>query len=161
VAKADATSCLKAGSVDKIAIVLALQNMENVAGVLKECARVLKPGGAIYAVMNHPAFRVPKESSWGWDEKEKIQYRRVDRYLSELKIPIEMHPGTRAGDKTLSFHRPLQFYFKALVKAGFLVSGFEEWNSHKKSEEGPRAAAEDLARKEIPLFLCLVARRKS
>jgi hypothetical protein len=38
------------------------------------------------------------------------------------------------------------------------VTMLEEWNSHRKSEPGPRAKAEDLARKEIPLFLCLVAK---
>jgi hypothetical protein len=33
----------------------------------------------------------------------------------------------------------------------------EEWESHKKSQPGPRAKAEDQARKEIPLFLYLEA----
>jgi len=51
----------------------------------------------------------------------------------------------------------MQYYFKALNKAGFAVSLMEEWNSHKKSQAGPRADAEDIARKEIPLFVCLMA----
>jgi ubiquinone/menaquinone biosynthesis C-methylase UbiE len=158
VARADALPFLKKGSVDKAAIVLALQNIENVASVLRECARVAKQNGSLYIVLNHPAFRVPKESSWGWDEKEKLQYRRVDKYLSELKVKIQMHPGEKPSQYTTSFHRPLQYYFKALNKAGFSVTLVEEWNSHKISQEGPRAKAEDVARKEIPLFLCLVAR---
>ena len=62
--------------------------------------------------------------------------------------------------KTVSFHRPLQVYIKALTKAGFVVSRLEEWISHKKSGSGPRQAAEDTARKEIPLFLCIEARKK-
>ena len=157
VGSADAMPFIKDKTIDKAAIVLALQNMESATGALGECARVLKPGGRLYAVLNHPAFRVPKASSWGWDEKEKVQYRRVDRYLSELKVPIQMHPGGSPNQHTTSFHRPLQYYFKALNKAGFAVTLMEEWNSHKKSQEGPRAKAEDVARKEIPLFLCLVA----
>ncbi len=157
VARADALPFLKNGSVDKTAIVLALQNIENVASVLRECARVAKKGGMVYIVLNHPAFRVPKESGWGWDEKQKVQYRRIDRYLSEMKVAIQMHPGDKPRQHTTSFHRPLQYYFKALNKAGFAASFMEEWNSHKKSQAGPRAAAEDMARKEIPLFLCLVA----
>lgn len=156
VAKADRLTFVKDKSIDKIAIVLALQNIENIAGVFRECARVLKSGGALYAVLNHPAFRIPKASSWGWDEKEKKQYRRIDKYLSEAKIPIEMHPGDKPNETTLSFHRPLQFYAKALHKNGFSITGLEEWNSHRKSEPGPRAKAEDTARKEIPLFLSLV-----
>jgi ubiquinone/menaquinone biosynthesis C-methylase UbiE len=159
IARADEQSFIKDGAVDKVAIVLALQNMENTAAVTQECARVIKKGGDLFIVLNHPAFRVPKESSWGWDEKEKVQYRRVDRYLSELKVSIAMHPGKTSTSYTTSFHRPLQSYFKALGKAGFGVVAMEEWNSHKKSELGPRAAAEDIARKEIPLFLCLVGKK--
>jgi ubiquinone/menaquinone biosynthesis C-methylase UbiE len=160
VAEANKLPFLADGSVDKVVIVLALQNMEDIAGVFRECARVIKPAGSLFFVLNHPAFRIPKASGWGWDEKEKSQYRRVDRYLSELKVSIDMHPGQKSGGgQTLSFHRPLQSYFKALGKAGFGVIGMEEWNSHKKSEPGPRAAAEDRARKEIPLFLCFVCRK--
>jgi ubiquinone/menaquinone biosynthesis C-methylase UbiE len=157
VAPVDALPFIKDRSVDKVAVVLALQNIEHVAGALRECARVMKKGGLLYIVLNHPAFRVPQESGWGWDEKEKKQYRRVDRYLSELKVKIRMHPGDKPSQYTTSFHRPLQFYFKAFNKAGFSVALMEEWNSHKKSQAGPRSAAEDVARKEIPLFLCLVA----
>ncbi|MDR3582378.1 MAG: class I SAM-dependent methyltransferase [Candidatus Pacebacteria bacterium] len=159
VAMADSLPFLGAGSIDKAVIVLALQNIDDMGAVFRECARVIKPGGMLFFVLNHPAFRIPKASGWGWDEKEKVQYRRVDRYLSELKVPIDMHPGQKSGGgQTLSFHRPLQSYFKALGKAGFGVVGMEEWNSHKKSEPGPRAVAEDRARKEIPLFLCFVCR---
>ena len=160
VSSADALGFLEKGSVDKVAIVLALQNIDNVAGVLKNCSNILKNVGMIYIVLNHPAFRIPKASSWGWDEREQVQYRRIDRYLSEAKIEIDMHPGEKRGERTISFHRPLQYYVKALSKAGFSVSALEEWNSHKKSQPGPRAEAEDKARKEIPLFLCLVARKE-
>lgn len=159
VSPADDLSFLKAQSVDVVVSVLAIQNIENMDGVLKECARVLKPNGRLLFVMNHPAFRIPKESGWGWDEKMKQQYRRVDRYLSEMTARIEMHPGADKTIKTVSFHRPLQFYFKKFFKNGFAVTRFEEWISHKKSQKGPRAIAEDRARKEIPLFVCLEAKK--
>lgn len=157
VAPADNLNFLSAGSVDKIAIVMAIQNIENVAGVFKECRRVLKPAGKLFLVMNHPAFRVPKASGWGYDEKNKIQYRRVDAYLSESKIKIQTHPGGKPSEYTISFHRPLQFYFKLLGKSGFRVSRLEEWNSTRKSQAGPRAEAENKSRKEIPLFLFIEA----
>ena len=110
-------------------------------------------------MLNHPAFRIPKESSWGFDEKAKVQYRRIDRYLSDIKAKIDMHPGTKRSEQTLSFHRPLQAYAKALFKQNFSVRRLEEWSSDKKSEKGPRADAEDRARKEIPLFLALEAQK--
>ena len=157
ISPADKLSFLKDKTVDTITIILAIQNIENVSAVFKECARVLKDGGKIFMVMNHPAFRVPKESEWGYDDKRKIQYRRIDQYLTESKNKIEMHPGQKGSDYTISFHRPLQYYFKLLSGSVFAVSKFEEWISNKKSGSGPRQAAEDRARKEIPLFLCLVS----
>ncbi|MCR4398015.1 MAG: class I SAM-dependent methyltransferase [Firmicutes bacterium] len=144
-------------SVDKIAIVLALQNIEDLNGTFGECRRVLKPSGRMFLVVNHPAFRVPGDSSWERDDDERIQYRRVDRYLSESRVKIFMHPGASPADYTLTFHRPLQSYFKSLFKSRFLVSRLEEWISHRTSKAGPWAAAENRARKEIPLFLFIEA----
>jgi len=157
VASADRLNFLANQSVDKIVLILAIQNIENVKGVFEECSRVLKSDGRLFIVMNHPAFRIPQSSSWGWDEQSKIQYRRIDRYLSEAKVKIKMHPSDESSEYTLTFHRPLQFYFKLLAKAGFAVTRLEEWISHKQSQQGKRAAAENLARKEIPLFLFIEA----
>lgn len=145
------------GSFDAVACILAIQNMKNVAGVFEESFRALKKGGRMLVVMNHPVFRIPKASSWGFDEIKKVQYRRVDSYISESEAEIAIHPGSDPETSTTSFHHPLQFYFKALRKAGFLVSRLEEWNSQKKSQPGPRADAENRARKEFPLFLVLEA----
>ncbi len=146
-------------SVDAVTIILALQNIKNVDGVLAECARVLKKDGSLFLVLNHPAFRAPKASSWGWDDKELAQYRRVDGYLSEWQTEIEMHPGQKKSEKTVSFHRPLQWYFKMLRKNGFAAAKLEEWISHRQPTKGPRFAAEDKARKEFPLFLFLEGKK--
>lgn len=155
ISPADNLPFIQNNSVDTIVVVLAIQNIENIDGVFRECNRVLKQGGRFFIVMNHPVFRIPKESSWGWDEKLKMQYRRVNKYLSEVNAKIVMNPGARSSVHTVSFHRPLQLYFKKFSKNGFAVTRLEEWISHRKSEKGPRADAEDRARKEIPLFLCL------
>ncbi len=158
VAPSDRLRGVPDASADKAVVVLAVQNIDDVKGTFAECRRALVPGGRLYLVMNHPAFRVPKSSSWGWDRKG-AQYRRVDKYLTEGKVRIAMHPGDEPELSTVSFHRPLQFYVKALAKNGFLVANLEEWTSHKKSDSGPRAAEENRARREIPLFLFLEAVR--
>ncbi|MFA5987946.1 MAG: methyltransferase domain-containing protein [Candidatus Paceibacterota bacterium] len=144
---------------DKATIVLAIQNIENVAGTFSECSRVLKKDGQLFIVMNHPSFRIPKKTSWGWDEKLGIQYRRVDSYLFESQTQIDMHPGEKRREFTITFHRPLQYYVKHLAKAGFAIVGLEEWNSNKVSDSGPRAGAENTARKEIPMFMTIIARK--
>ncbi|TXH02779.1 MAG: class I SAM-dependent methyltransferase, partial [Candidatus Moraniibacteriota bacterium] len=75
-------------SYDLAISILALQNMKDAAAAIKEMARAVKVGGKIILVLNHPAFRIPRQSSWGIDEKNKLEYRRINRYLSPLEIPI-------------------------------------------------------------------------
>jgi 2-polyprenyl-3-methyl-5-hydroxy-6-metoxy-1,4-benzoquinol methylase len=138
------------------ACLLAIQNINPIAPVFRGVARLLKPMGRLVLVMMHPCFRGPKESSWGWDERAMVQYRRVDRYLLPRKIPIVTHPG-KGKDYTWTFHKPIEAYVKALRNAGLLIDAIEEWPSHKTSTSGPRAPAENTARKEIPLFLAIRA----
>lgn len=160
VAAAEQLDFAQRGSFDTIVAVLTLQNMERIEPVMREVARTLKPDGSFIFVLNHPAFRIPKRSVWGWDEEEGVQFRRLDGYLSASKEEIDMTPGASAKDKqyTYSFHRSLQDYMKALRGAGFAVVRLEEWISHRESERGPRKDAEDRARKEFPLFLAVEAR---
>lgn len=146
-----------ADAFDAAACVLAIQNIHPIGGVFMSVSRILKPMGRLVLVMMHPCFRSPKETAWGWDEADKVQYRRVDRYLIPRKSPIVTHPGKAAGQYTWSFHRPIESYVKALRKAGLLVDALEEWAGHKTSTSGPRAAAENVARKEIPMFLAIRA----
>ena len=131
--------------------------MHPIAPVFAAAARLLRPGGRLVLVMTHPCFRGPKETSWGWDAQRDVQYRRVDRYLVPRKTPIVTHPGSAPGGYTWTFHKPLEAYARALRGAGLLIDAIEEWPSHKTSEPGPRAHAENTARKEIPLFLAVRA----
>jgi ubiquinone/menaquinone biosynthesis C-methylase UbiE len=137
------------------ACVLAAQNIHPLQTVFEGVSRLLKPNGRLVIVMMHPAFRGPKETSWGWDEAGKAQYRRVDRYLLPRKTPIVAHPGKAPGVYTWTFHKPIESYVKSLRNAGLLIDALEEWPSHKTSTSGPRAGAENTARKEIPMFLAI------
>ena len=138
---------------------LAIQNIHPIAPVFEGVARALKPGGRFVLVMMHPCFRGPKETSWGWDEQQKVQYRRVDRYLIPRKAPIVAHPGRKKSPYTWTFHKPIEAYVKPLRTAGLLIDAIEEWTSHKKSDSGPRARAENVARDEIPMFMAIRAVR--
>ncbi|MEI7689268.1 MAG: methyltransferase domain-containing protein [Candidatus Nomurabacteria bacterium] len=153
---------LKDGSIDTIVVVLAIQNIENVGEVFAECKRVLKNDGRMVLVLNHPAFRVPQGSDWNFENG--VQSRIVSQYLSPSKIYIDMTPGEKNPKKkikTISFHRSLQDYVKLFSKNGFAITRLEEWISHKQSQTGPRQAAEDKARKEIPMFMCLEIKKIS
>ena len=143
---------------DGIASLMAIQNIENIDLLFKSAAHWLKPGKCFVVVMTHPCFRIPRQSHWGWDDEKKLEYRRVDHYLTETNVPILTPPFADSKSFTLTFHRPMQSYISALAQAGFGVDAMEEWISNKNSLPGKRSKAENRARKEIPLFLALRAR---
>ena len=155
VADARELTFLDEASFDGATCVLAIQNINPIQPVVEGVARALRPGGRFVLAMMHPAFRSPKETSWGWDGAKEVQYRRVDRYLLPRKSPIVTNPGKSADVYTWSFHKPIEAYVKALRNARLLIDALEEWPSHKTSAPGPRAAAENAARKEIPMFMAL------
>jgi SAM-dependent methyltransferase len=142
---------------DGATCLLAIQNIDRPESVFKNANQVLKNGAPLIVVMNHPSFRVPRQSSWGYEEARQIQYRRIDMYMSNLKIPILTHPGANSKIKTISFHHPLSFYINALGNAGFAVTASEELVSNRLSDSGPRAKAENRARREFPMFLAIRA----
>ena len=157
----DVTKSLKIekSDFDYVAIILAMQNIEKPDKVLKEAAAHLKKNGKLFLVLNHPCFRIPRQSSWGLDEGKKLQYRRIDRYMTPLEVPIQMHPSKKAqSKKTYSFHFPLSDMITWICEAGFTITRLEEWCSNKTST-GKHAKMENRAREEFPLFLAIEANR--
>lgn len=139
------------------AIILALQNVAEPEKVFLNLRPHLLPKGKFVIVLNHPCFRIPRQSAWGFDEATKMQYRRLNGYMSPQKIPITAHPSKEMqSEATLSFHHPLSDYFRYLSQAGFVVEALEEWCSDKVST-GKAARWENRARKEFPLFLAIKA----
>lgn len=140
-------------------LILCLQNMEKGEGAIENGRKHLKKGGKFLIVLNHPCFRIPRQSHWEIDEKAKLQYRRMNLYMSEMKIPIQMNPGQ--GEKsavTYSYHHPISAYTNWLGQKKFKILAIEEWISDKKSE-GAKAKMEDRSRREFPLFLAILAER--
>ncbi len=162
VSPSDELGELAPNSFDFVVCVLALQNIEKIRETLIAIQRVLKKDGQFVFVLNHPSFRNPKQADWHYDNDRKGQGRVVYEYMTQSKIKIDMTPGqlnTRKKEYTVSFHRPLQFFVKELIKNGFVINGMEEWISHKESEKGPRREAENKARHEIPMFMSVSARK--
>ena len=159
---ADATKGLPVpeSSFDHAVCILALQNMKDGEQAIHNIGSSLKEGGDFVLVINHPSFRIPRQSSWGKDETQKLEYRRVNRYLSPLEIPINAHPGLSDSALTWTYHAPLEYYVKAMKKAGLMISDLEEWTSDKMSV-GKAARAENRARSEFPLFLAIKAVKQS
>jgi ubiquinone/menaquinone biosynthesis C-methylase UbiE len=141
------------------ACILALQNISHPAPLLRTAFEHMKVGAPLILVLNHPCFRIPRQSSWGVDEQKKLQYRRIDRYMTELKIPIQTQPSKgEVSEQTWTFHHPISFFTAELKAAGFVIDQIEEWCSDKKSM-GKTATMENRSRQEFPLFITLVAKK--
>jgi SAM-dependent methyltransferase len=149
---------LDEASFDAVVFLLSLQDMDPLEPVLEGASWALRPGGRAVILLTHPAFRVPRQSGWGWDEGRKLVYRRIDRYLTPLPVPMKPYPGGE-GRTTRSFHRPLEMYVNTLSDCGFCIDRMIEAPGHRISTGAPSARAERLARDEIPLFLGLRARK--
>lgn len=140
-------------------VVLAIQNIENPHGVIENARDTLVEKGKLVIVMNHPSFRIPRQSGWDTNPNNKIQYRWINKYMSQIKIPIDMTPGSQSNKKlTWSFHRPLEFYTNLLRKNGFVIENIEEWVSDKTSV-GKKSKSENTAREEFPMFMTICARK--
>jgi len=144
---------------DAACFILSLQNMEHPEKALANAAKQLNPTGKLLLILNHPCFRIPRQSNWGFDSAAKLQYRRMNLYMTPQKIPIQTHPGKKGSAETISYHYPLSQYIDWLSHNHLSVTALEEWCSDKKSE-GAHAKMEDRARREFPLFLALLAEKK-
>lgn len=146
-----------AGAFDAAVFLLSIQDIDPLDDALASAAWALKAGGRVVLLMTHPCFRIPRQSGWGWDRGRRLRYRRIDRYLTPLAVPMKGYGGEQRRGFTRSYHRPLGAYVNGLSAHGLLIDGIHELPTHRRPEPGPRAKAEGAANREIPLFLALRA----
>lgn len=142
-----------------IVFLLSFQNMERGEMVIRNASKHLVNGGKIVLVLNHPAFRIPRQSSWEIDPKSKIEYRRINKYMTSQKIPINMNPSLKNSEFTWSYHYPISEIVKYLTDNNLVISNIEEWVSDKESI-GKNSKMENRARSEFPLFMAIVAKKQ-
>jgi ubiquinone/menaquinone biosynthesis C-methylase UbiE len=142
---------LAAGAFDGIVFLLSIQDMNPLDDVLQSAAWALRSGGRLVILMTHPCFRIPRQSGWEYDRERHLQFRRIDRYLTPLPVPMKSHDQ----GATISFHRPLSEYVNGLVSCGLLIDHLREVVTYKTGT----TRAEKRAHAEIPLFLGLRARK--
>lgn len=130
---------------DRAVYMFSIQDIDNHAEAILNAAKLLKPEGELIIFMLHPAFRIPRQSGWGKDEGRKLTFRRVDRYKTEVTIPL---PQRTARSEVTSFfyHRPLGSYTRALKDAGLYIKDLKEIYSSTKEPES-----------EFPHFLLIHA----
>ena len=131
---------------DRAVFMFSIQDVDNHRDALKNAALLLKPGGELVLFMVHPAFRIPRQSGWGTDAGRKLTFRRVDRYKTEVTIPLPQRTG-RGEVTSFFYHRPLGSYTLALKDAGFVIKDIKEGYSSTKGFES-----------EFPHFLLIHAK---
>ena len=145
---------------DAAACVMAVHDVADIGALFSNMSAALKPGGRAVVVLMHPCFRIPRQTHWGWDAAQKIQFRRIDGYRTPLQIPITTHPGKDTGEQTMFHHRSLTELVAAIGHSGLAVIACEELYSHRRPpSSGPFSKAEHRAAEEFPLFLALKAVR--
>lgn len=138
---------------DAAVFLLSLQNIDPLEPALASAAWAVRPGGRLAILLTHPCFRIQRQSGWGWDAGRKLRYRRVDRYLTPLRIPLRP-PSSGSGAPVATFHRSLSAYVNALAAGGFRIDALQEI---ARPAEGHAAPADARAEAEFPLFLALRA----
>jgi len=132
--RADATRLpFAAGSFDLVVANMALMDIRNARGAVREAARVLGPRGRLVFSIGHPCFDLDDRSTWqierGFDAKGVYRdtvYRKVRGYREERATRVPWHVGPGAVLWTPSYHRTLSTYSRYLADAGFAIARLEE-----------------------------------
>jgi SAM-dependent methyltransferase len=113
---------IKARSADLVVFFMVLYNARELAGLLDEAARVLRPGSQLCAALIHPIHNIGRFSDDATEYTVRRSYfeqgeRRAWSYWSDKngsRIPIRF------------WHRPLSAYTEALSNAGFIIERLVE-----------------------------------
>jgi len=142
----DATNLLtlKDSIFDIVTCFMALQDIENHKGTIRETYRVLKKHGRFVFSIPHPCFEVRIRGGkiiGGWrygkaNRNKQIRtalYYTVDRYFDTRRdiVPWNMKRLIKQF-KTTAFHRTLTDYADALYDAGFMISRLKESKPTKR-----------------------------
>jgi ubiquinone/menaquinone biosynthesis C-methylase UbiE len=119
---------LEDSTFDLVVCNMALMDIADAASAIREVGRVLAPQGRFVASIAHPCFDKMESSGWLIEHfyPTTTIWRKMSRYRD---LAVEHIPWPKAGDQpiiTLSYHRPLSWYFQALRAAGLVVAALEE-----------------------------------
>lgn len=117
---ADASTIpLGACSVDLVVSMMVLHDVDDLDAVMRECARVLEPGGRMCFGIVHPLASTgsgPEASHYLGPEDSYFLARRYSDTLTRAGVTMTFH----------SVHRPLEAYARSLESSGFLIETIRE-----------------------------------
>jgi ubiquinone/menaquinone biosynthesis C-methylase UbiE len=128
VADAAHLDALEDGMFDLVVCHMALMDIEDAAGAIREVARVLRAEGRFIASLSHPCFDVLNASAWVVERMafDVTVWRKIGRYREILRSSCPWMIGPSTFHHTPAYHRPLSWYFRAFRSAGLAVTALEE-----------------------------------
>jgi ubiquinone/menaquinone biosynthesis C-methylase UbiE len=153
------------GSFDLVVANMALMDIEDAAGTVREVARVLHRDGRFVFSLCHPCFDTDQDSMWVLERSLRdngVQadrlYRKVSGYRDERAKSVPWHVSDTETLTTTTFQRTLSTYSRYLREAGLAITRLEEPmplpEAIAKSNQGPFLV-------EIPLHLIVEAARSA
>ena len=148
---------LASGTADAVVVCLVLEHVDALDASLEEMARVLRPGGRLVLLLNHPLIQTPGSAlivDHMVDPPET--YWRAGPYLPESAVREQVAPG----EFVRFVHRPISRYLRALIDSGLsLVHADEPPPPPGFMAKAPEYEHETVA--AMPRLLVLVAERAS
>lgn len=158
VADAADLSVLEDASLDVVVSNMALMDIADAEGAIREASRVLRPGGRLVFSISHPCFDLPGDASAWVVERVDLTSTVWRKVRSYRELFVAAVPWRLEGDRlayTPAYHRALSWYVRTLRAAGFVVTALEERAQAEEfladSPQGPWIA-------EIPLH-CVIETR--
>jgi len=134
-------------SFDVVLCSMMLMDCEDLDGTLREVARVLVPGGRLFASMLHPCFDGNHDTGIGRQGQGETREVVVKNYFE----PREWDAPLPNGQTSVIWrHRTLSEYVKAFLAAGLTITDMNE----PRATEAEAASSTALSfLRRIPLFL--------
>ncbi len=135
-AELPALSCLRAASVDGAYCVLVLEHIPDEDAFFSEVARVVRPGGQLALVINHPVWTAP-DSTPITDSDGEVLWRPGGYF-------DRGHSSVPAGNGTVTFqHRSMADLLNAASASGWRLDQMIEEPHHDLDDQGgiPRLLA--------------------
>lgn len=134
-------------SVDCVVAFMALQDIDDLRGTVKEIARVLEDGQKLALAIVHPMYSGGKFSAAGKNQDDDFVIKR-----SYFKPEVLSSTDQRDSLQVTFYreHRPLQTYAQALLECGFSIEQLHEVTDEDESKPWYR----------VPMFLDILATRR-
>lgn len=148
-------------SFDLVVANMALLDIEDAVGAVREVARVLDVAGRFVFSVSHPCFDLDDRSAWIVERSRDSDgifrdqiWRKVRLYREERSLRVPWNISRSEVGYTRSYHRTLSTYSRILRDAGLAIARIEEPTPTPElvanSPQGPFIA-------EIPLHLVVEA----